>query len=139
MYKPLGLSNIFTDKSFSEYPFVSIPQHFKDSRGDIYNIADGEIGDVAFITSEPGAIRANHYHKKDWHLSYLIDGKMIYYWRDVNNNKVNRSVVNSGSLIYTPPMTVHKMEFLEKSSFIAISNMNRDKENYELDTIRLAI
>ena len=45
--------------------------------------------------------------------------------------------VKSGDLIFTPEDVAHKMTFLEESSFIAISRLNRDHDSYESDTVRL--
>ena len=133
---PKELSELFQEKHFANYPFVEIPQSFSDERGSIENIADGTLGDVAVITSAAGAMRANHVHKDDWHLSYVVQGLMKYFWKD-EVGKENFVVVRSGQMVYSPPGTPHKMLFLEASSFIAIAAKNRSSENYESDTTRL--
>ena len=61
---PVELSKMFTFAHFVDYPIIKIPQTFTDGRGIIMNIADGSLGDVAFITSNSGSIRANHLHKQ---------------------------------------------------------------------------
>ena len=76
---PKEIASYFDISSFTDYPLISIPQSFVDDRGEITNIADGILGDVAVIKTNAGAMRANHYHKEDWHLCYLIDGAMEYY------------------------------------------------------------
>ena len=135
---PRGLSSIFTNKHFANYPKILVPQNFIDDRGSIKNIADGELGDVAVITSKANSIRANHIHDHDWHLSYLVSGSMKYYWRsDLETSKSESVVVNSGEMVYTPPKAPHKMVFLEDSIFIAISGLSRVQENYEADTKKL--
>ena len=133
---PKELSNLFEEKHFANYPFVEIPQSFSDERGSIENIADGTLGDVAVITSAAGAMGANHVHKDDWHLSYMLQGSMNYFWKD-EFGKENIVVVSSGQMVYSPPGTPHKMLFLEASSFVAIAAKNRSSENYESDTTRL--
>jgi len=107
---PTALSSLFSEEHFVNYPKVVIPQEFFDDRGSIRNIADGALGDVAVITSVNTSIRANHYHDKDWHLSYIVSGSM---------------------------RSPHKMIFLEESTFIAVSALSRNQENYESDTKRL--
>jgi dTDP-4-dehydrorhamnose 3,5-epimerase-like enzyme len=134
---PKNLSTLFTSEHFSNYPKVSIPQSFFDERGSIQNLADGIIGDVAIISSQKSTIRANHVHEKDWHLSYLVSGQMKYLWKDLNSN-IQSIVVKPGEMIYTPSKVPHKMEFLEESVFIAISELSRVQANYESDTTRLA-
>ena len=108
----------------------------EDLANDVENIADGTLGDVAIITSVAGAVRANHVHKDDWHLSYMVQGSMNYFWKDeVGQEKVVE--VRSGQMVYSPPGTPHKMLFLEASSFIAIAAKNRSSKDYESDTTRL--
>ncbi len=139
MQTPKSLSSLFKDSHFSNYPIIDIPQSFTDERGVILNIADGDLGDVAFITCTPDAVRANHIHKNDWHLTYLINGRMIYQWEDTTSGvRKGKIEVVAGQLFYTPPNTAHKMTFLTESSFIAVSGLHRDQASYELDTLRLA-
>ena len=135
---PKELSKIFTDIHFKEYPKVLVPQNFTDERGTIKNIADGKLGDVAIISSKANSIRANHVHDNDWHLSYVVSGSMRYFWKsDTQENEVKSVLVESGEMVYTPPKAPHKMQFLEDSIFIAISQLSRKQENYEADTKRL--
>jgi uncharacterized RmlC-like cupin family protein len=132
---PSSISKYFHQDHFENYPVVKVPQKFLDERGQIVNIADGELGDVAVITAKPDTVRANHTHKEDWHLSYLIDGEIKYFWEE--DAKQKSVIVKPGELFYTPPKTPHKMLFLKKSIFVAVAAMSRTQENYEKDTIRL--
>lgn len=137
---PIELRPFFTDEHFSDYPFVTIPQSFHDDRGDILNIADGHLGDVAHIFSHSSAIRANHYHETDWHLTYLVNGSMHYTYcplEDLDDTKL--ILVNAGQMIFSPPKIVHRMDFLKKSDMIAISRNSRKSEAYDLDTKRVEI
>lgn len=133
------LSSLFEESHFKDYPLVVIPQEFQDYRGVILNIADGKLGDVAFITSNKGAVRANHVHNHDWHLTFLVSGTMIYQWKESINSDIQESLeISAGQLFYTPEKIPHKMTFLENSQFIAVSGLHRDKASYEIDTKRLA-
>ena len=135
---PKELSKIFTDIHFKEYPKVLVPQNFTDERGTIKNIADGKLGDVAVISSKANSIRANHVHDNDWHLSYVVSGSMRYFWKsDIKDNEIKSILVEAGEMVYTPKKAPHKMQFLEDSIFIAISQLSREQENYEEDTKRL--
>jgi len=63
---------------------------------------------------------------------------MVYQWEQLNSGKTKSKIeVVAGQLFYTPKNIAHKMTFLEKSSFIAVSGLNRDQDSYELDTQRL--
>jgi len=134
---PKELKMYFEEKDFERYPIVNIPQSFEDERGLILNLADGSIGDVALITSKPHSTRANHYHKKDWHLTYMLTGAMIYSWRPLHQNIWEDVQVESGQMVFTPAMIAHKMTFPVASDFIAISAFSRLSKNYESDTVRL--
>jgi|688.fasta_scaffold598369_2 uncharacterized RmlC-like cupin family protein len=137
MKVPSELSPLFKAQHFANYPFVQLPQEFEDERGKIANIADGLLGDVAVIVSVKNSIRANHVHKMDWHLSYMLSGAMNYIWKDDEDIEKVVSVV-AGEMIYSPPGVPHKMFFLEESTFIAVSAKTRASENYEEDTQRLS-
>lgn len=138
MLIPDEIKSYFSDQNFSGYPFVEVPQSFQDFRGRILNIADGKLGDVALITSTPGSIRANHYHKEDWHLTYVVSGAMKYFWKDnLDDFKKHEVLVSSGQLIFTPTMVPHMMQFSENSTFIAISKLSRQQLMYEHDTEKL--
>lgn len=135
MQIPNDISNYFKFSNFSSYPIIEIPQNFIDSRGSIVNIADGKLGDVAVIKSNANSIRANHTHNEDWHLSYLVEGEIKYFWEE--GDKQNSIMIQPGQLFYTPPKVPHKMLFLKDSIFIAIAALSRTQENYENDTTRL--
>ena len=135
---PNELSKIFTEDHFKNYPKVLVPQNFEDERGVIKNIADGKLGDVAIITSKANSVRANHVHDNDWHLSYIVSGSMKYFWKnEIETAEIKSIVVKAGEMVYTPKKSPHKMQFLEESTFIAISQLSRVQENYEEDTKRL--
>ena len=137
---PNGLQGYFSEENFKDYPKISLPQQFVDARGSITNIADGSIGDVAVITCREGAVRANHYHDNDWHLTFMISGSMRYLLKNNLNSKDYQSLVcGPEDLIYTPPNTPHKMLFLEDSIFVAVSSLSRSQMNYEFDTHRLSL
>lgn len=133
---PSTLSSLFPVENFANYPQVLIPQIFNDERGSIKNIADGRLGDVAIISSQKSSIRANHVHENDWHFSYLVSGQMRYFWKD-SNKEVQSLIVKAGEMVYTPPKIPHKMQFLEESVFIAISELSRSQNNYEADTKKM--
>jgi dTDP-4-dehydrorhamnose 3,5-epimerase-like enzyme len=136
---PSELSSYFSISDFINYPLIGIPQTFKDERGAIINLADGQIGDVSMITSKEGAVRANHVHQNDWHLCFLISGSINYTWKDSSSSsEIKQIKVSPGEMIYTPPGAPHKMHFLESSQFVTISKLSRLTASYELDTLRFS-
>lgn len=121
----------------------AVKPFFTDERGEISHILDDEtlITSALFITCKKGAIRANHYHKKDTHYSYMIKGKMEYTYQDMSdkNSKKKTVIVKAGEVVQTPPMTKHAMKFLVPSVFIALTTEPRDQKNYEKDTMRVKL
>ncbi|OGY17005.1 MAG: hypothetical protein A2784_04170 [Candidatus Chisholmbacteria bacterium RIFCSPHIGHO2_01_FULL_48_12] len=113
----------------------------QDERGQIVKILEGKITSVLVIPSRKGAIRANHYHKKDTHYVYMISGKMRYTVKDLSKKRARKQwvILNPGDLVYTPAMTAHAMEFLEDSVFLALTTQKRDQKNYENDTVRITL
>ena len=135
---PRELKSYFTEQDFLNYPIIRIPQYFSDDRGDILNLAGGKLGDVAFISSKKNSVRANHYHKKDWHICYLISGKAEYFWSEISNKMETKKInVLPGQMIFTPNLIAHKFVFLEDTQFITIAKLNRKKFFYDLDTIMM--
>lgn len=113
----------------------------KDGRGSIIRVMEGKITSVLVIPSKKGAMRANHYHKKDSHYVYIVSGKMRYTAKDLSKKRSKKQsvILRAGDLVYTPPMVAHAMEFLEDSMFLALTTERRDKKHYENDTVRLEL
>ena len=89
------------------------------------------------INSKAGSLRANHYHKTDWHYCYVISGKIEYYYKELNSDKTpDLLVVEKGNMVFTPPLVEHCMKFPEDTLFLTLSRNPRDQETYELDVIR---
>lgn len=120
-----------------------ITPFFTDERGEMSYILDGEaeINSILYITCKKGAVRANHYHKKDSHYAYLLKGSMEYSWYDIKEKNKNKKsiIVKAGDLIYSPPMVAHAMRFLEDSSFLSIGAKKRGKGKYEDDLVRVKV
>ena len=48
----------------------------KDSRGSILSICDIVCKNVSIINCKENTIRSNHYHKKDYHIMYVVKGEI---------------------------------------------------------------
>lgn len=120
-----------------------IKPFFVDKRGEMFHLLDGEtkITGALLITCKKGAIRANHYHKKDTHFSYMLKGSMEYTYQDLKNKKSKKHTVTvrAGEIVESPPMTAHVMKFLEDSEFLALTTEERDQKKYEKDTVRISL
>ncbi len=120
---------------------VPLPAPFVDERGAIQTLVrDKKISTVQLITSKAGSIRANHYHKADWHYMYVVSGTMTYFYRPVGSKAAPSSLlVQAGQLVYTPSLVEHAVEYHEDSVFINIAGGPRDQTAYENDLVRVEL
>jgi len=119
---------------------VKLASNFNDQRGQILNIANLLFRSCAIIKSKKNSIRANHYHKKDWHYCYVIKGTIEYYYRKHGlKTKPKKMLIKSGELFFTPPMVDHAMKFLEYTEFITLGRGSRKKINYDKDTKKVVL
>tara|TARA_B100001250_G_C19636724_1_gene716331 strand:+ start:123 stop:566 length:444 start_codon:yes stop_codon:yes gene_type:complete len=119
---------------------VELEEPFEDDRGFIQMLVNTPIKNVTLIKSNKGAIRANHYHKTDWHYMYMFEGESDYYYRPAESDEEPKKIVwRKNQLIFTPPMEEHTTVFTQESLFIAISRNPRDQEAYEADVKRVEL
>ncbi|MDA7809134.1 hypothetical protein N8974_00645 [bacterium] len=109
----------------------------EDLRGGIISIVDETVKNVAIITCKPGSIRSNHYHLKDFHFMYVLEGDFDYFFKDNETGKICYIRVKVGETIYTPPLEVHACYFPFNTTLIVSSKNPRDQETYEADTVRV--
>ena len=119
-------------------PLVSLAEPFVDDRGAIQPLVDLMMQSAVWITSKKGALRANHYHKTDWHYCYVVSGCIEYYHRPHGSEaEPERILVRQGQMVFTPPMVDHGMKFPEDTTFLTLSRNPRDQESYEADVVRI--
>ena len=124
-------------KDWPKHPLVNLEKPFVDLRGSIQPLVDSLMKSAVMIHSKAGSLRANHYHKTDWHYCYVISGKIKYYYKELNSDKKPEVlVVEKGNMVFTPPLVEHCMKFPEDTLFLTLSRNPRDQETYELDVIR---
>ena len=70
----------------------------------------------------------------------MLAGSMEYYEQPIGGDESQREmvVVKKGDMVYTPPMVVHAMKFLEDSVFLTLATTSR-RGNYEDDTVRIKL
>ncbi len=119
-------------------PIVELEPPHVDERGEIIPLVDAPIQSAVMITSKKGTVRANHYHKTDWHYCYVLSGRIEYYHRPTGTDgEPERVVVEAGQLFFTPPMDDHAMVFLEDTVFLTLGRNPRDRQSYESDVVRI--
>ena len=114
-------------------------QRDADERGEILSIVDEPVQNVSIITCNPGSIRSNHYHHKDFHFMYVLEGEIDYFYRDNQSGEIKYLKVREGDNIFTPDNELHATYFPVKTRLIVSSKFPRDQVTYEKDTVREAL
>ena len=130
-----------TDNERAFWPddiLINLEKPFVDDRGAIQPLVDQMMRSAVLIESKKGSLRANHYHKTDWHYCYVISGAIEYFYRKTGELKdPEKILVNQGQMIFTPPMVDHAMKFPQDTVFLTLSRNPRDQKTYEEDVIRI--
>lgn len=117
---------------------IDLLPKIEDQRGYIQPICDLNSKNVSIIYSQKKIWRANHYHKKDWHFIYVMQGQFEYYYRNTNSNeKVKKKNIKKGELLFTGNMVDHAMYYTEETIILVVSKNPRDQKTYEEDTVRI--
>ena len=106
-----------------------------DNRGQILSIVDSIVQNVSIIDCNPH-YRSNHYHKKDFHFMYVLEGQIDYFFKTKDEN-VKYLNVKQGETPFTPNLEIHSTYFPVKTSLIVSSGFPRDQKTYEKDTVRV--
>lgn len=124
--------------TWPEGPLVELEPPFVDVRGAIHPLVDRIMKSAVLINSKKGTLRANHYHKTDWHYCYVISGSIEYYHRSTGDDQEPECVVaKAGEMVFTPPLVDHGMVFPEDTVFLTLSRNPRDQATYEADVVRI--
>lgn len=127
----------------SDWPkdvIVPMEKPFADERGSIQPLVDLPMQSAVLITSKKGTVRANHYHKTDWHFCYVISGRIDYYHRRHGaTGKPQKTTIKQGQQFFTPPLVDHTMVFVEDTVFLTLGRNSRRQEVYEADIERILL
>ena len=130
-----------TDEEKATWPahgVVKLEKPFVDGRGSIQPLVDMMMKSAVMIESKAGSLRANHYHKTDWHYCYVVSGTIEYLHRPTGSDQEPEVIlVNEGEMVFTPPMIDHGMRFPVDTVFLTLSRNPRDQESYEADVVRV--
>ena len=139
----MTLNNIYSNQvDQDEYPSsvrVPLDDFFKDDRGEILNILLSPITSVARITSIAGSVRANHYHKTDWHYAFVEIGQILYFERPIGSKDIPDPIIfNPGQMFFTRTNIEHAMLFSKDTIFYTFARNMRNHENHESDLSRVS-
>ena len=125
--------NYYLDKDI-----IKLPSGYDDERGIIQPLCDLNMKSASLIVTKPNSWRANHYHKKDWHFIYVLEGTFEYYFRKTDSqDKIKKIVVKKDQLLFTGPLVDHAMLYTEETKILVLSKNPRDQKTYEEDTVRI--
>lgn len=119
---------------------VPLDTPFTDARGIIQNLVLKPLNSAVVITSRKGTVRANHYHKTDWHYCFVVKGSIDYFHRPVGSIEEPKKIsIRQGQLFFTPPMVEHAMVFTDDTVFMTLAHNVRTHENHEEDVVRVKL
>ena len=134
------LHTLMDENTLPDNVIVDLDVEYKDERGTIIPITDIKMKSCVLIHSKKGTLRANHYHKTDWHFCYVLNGEIDYYYRPCGESYEPKKVkVNKGQLFFTPPLVEHAMVFKKDTSFLTLGRNSRQQKIYEADTVRVEL
>ena len=127
-----------SEKKYLDKDILDLPEGYKDTRGIIQPLCDLNMKSASLIVSQPNSLRANHYHKTDWHFIYVLRGQFEYFFRKTNSKEeIKKKIVKKGELLFTGPLIDHAMIYTEETEIIVLSKNPRDQKTYEEDTVRI--
>lgn len=133
-------SKMVNEGRYPEQVLVPLDPPFMNANGEIQNVLLEKFTSAAIIRSVPGAIRANHWHKTDWHYSYVVSGRIFYCWRPVGSTSQPQGVtVEAGQMFFTPPNVEHAMVFPVDTVFLTLAKNIRDESHHEEDVVRVPL
>jgi quercetin dioxygenase-like cupin family protein len=125
-------------RSWPRGVIVPLEQPFADARGEIVPLVDAMMKSCVLISSKTGSVRANHFHRTDWHYCYVLSGRIDYYHRPVGSKAPPEKVaIQRGQMFFTGPMVEHAMVFPEDTVFLTFGRNSRAQEVYEADVVRI--
>lgn len=116
---------------------VPLDDEFVDDRGMIENLLLHPMS-VARITSARGSVRANHFHRTDWHYAFVEKGRVLYFERAIGDRRVpDPKAYEEGEMFFTRPNVEHAMLFAEDSIIFTFAKNVRSHDSHEADLVRV--
>ena len=114
--------------------------NFKDKRGSISGIINQNVWEeVNYITSEKGAKRGGHYHKKTKELFFILEGEIEVITQIINSdNKLGVEAVNivkKNDIFLIHPYTLHYFNVLKDAKWINMLSNRIDGKNPDMHRI----
>ena len=118
---------------------IILNKNFQDKRGYILDILYNEtFNHATLIHSNKNSIRGNHFHKKATQLTFILSGKVDYYYK-IKKNKIKKFTLIKNSFLITKPLEIHAYKFSKNTKMLILSKGLRGGKDYEKDTFRKKI
>ena len=101
------------------------------------SILSYEIKNVSIIETFPNSMRSNHFHHKDFHFMYILEGEIDYFFKPLNSDEISYLKIEAGTTIFTPNNEIHSCHFPVNTKMVVSSGFPRDQKTYEEDTVRI--
>ena len=126
---------------FPEDPRVPIDAPFVNGNGKILNLLTEKFTHAAVLHSPAGVVRANHFHKTDWHYTYVVSGAVDYFWRPVGSKEAPKNLLfHPGQMFFSPPQVEHAMVFYDPTVIITFAkNARSEHQTHEDDLVRVPL
>ena len=93
--------NVNKESFYIDKDIIDTAQKIEDDRGFIQGICDLEMKSASIIFTKKNQWRANHYHKKDWHVIYVTKARVEYYFRKTTSNEdLKKTVINVVEVLF---------------------------------------
>ena len=114
---------------------IKVKPFLKNDIGQITNILQKPIKQVAVIISKKGSTRANHYHPTQIQYVYVIKGCYVSATQDIETNRRATTTLAEGCLSIIQPKIAHRMDFIEDTIFLNLIPGTRSSKKKRKDTI----
>lgn len=101
-------------------------------RGELALIEDGrEFQHLGYFSIKRGEgfFRGGHYHLKKTEYLYVVDGKMVLTFVDLDSEELSRIVVIGGNRIVIHPRCAHRFDAMEDARAIEYFNAKHDPQD----------
>lgn len=111
---------------------------FEDHRGVIEDLLQEPLDSVTEIYTRAGCVRGNHVHKQTTQWTYVVYGCLLVAMQEPGKDAAQHTV-DTGQLICEEPGVAHAWRALWDTKCLVFTRGPRSGENYESDTVRLAV
>jgi len=110
----------------------------KDSRGSFFEVMNNDnINHIVVTTFTKNAVRGNQYRNNMDQYFFLISGKAKLLTKPIENENIEETLLEPGSLIFIPRKTVFVTIAQEESILLEYSPQAYDPKNPDINRVKL--